>query len=275
MAIPSPLGTRQTVAALLTLTVVTGLVDAVSYLRLGHVFVANMTGNVVFLGFSVDPHSGLSAPSSLIAIAGFALGALAGGRTAHSLAGANPGRWLGIALIAESIVLGIVAVLTGTGVLPFTGHGGLVTIALLAAALGVQNSTVRHPRRSRPDHHRADTHPHRPGRGQRTGRWPRRQATPSSRLDRGHARRRGRGCGHPAVVRDRGHRDRRHPCHRRDRPCHRRWFCQTSGMTPGRSAATRPSAWRSRQVGSVGSVPVSRRASAALTYGREAAPSST
>jgi uncharacterized membrane protein YoaK (UPF0700 family) len=43
------------VAALLGLTVVTGLVDAVSYLRLGRVFVANMTGNVVFLGFSVDP----------------------------------------------------------------------------------------------------------------------------------------------------------------------------------------------------------------------------
>jgi hypothetical protein len=34
---------------LLTLTVVTGVVDAVSILRLGRVFVANMTGNVVFL----------------------------------------------------------------------------------------------------------------------------------------------------------------------------------------------------------------------------------
>ena len=33
------------------LTVVSGLVDAVSYLGLGHVFVANMTGNVVFLRF--------------------------------------------------------------------------------------------------------------------------------------------------------------------------------------------------------------------------------
>ena len=38
---------------LLSLTMVTGLVDAVSYLKLGHVFVANMTGNVVFLGFAV------------------------------------------------------------------------------------------------------------------------------------------------------------------------------------------------------------------------------
>jgi Protein of unknown function (DUF1275) len=32
---------------LLSLTFVTGLVDAFSYLVLGHVFVANMTGNVV------------------------------------------------------------------------------------------------------------------------------------------------------------------------------------------------------------------------------------
>jgi hypothetical protein len=32
---------------LVCMTVVTGLVDAFSYLSLGHVFVANMTGNVV------------------------------------------------------------------------------------------------------------------------------------------------------------------------------------------------------------------------------------
>ena len=34
--------------------------------------------------------------------------------------------------------------LTGTSVLPFTGDGRFATIAVLAAALGVQNSTVRH-----------------------------------------------------------------------------------------------------------------------------------
>jgi hypothetical protein len=37
---------------LIVLTVVTGVVDAVSYFKLGHVFVANMTGNVLFLGFA-------------------------------------------------------------------------------------------------------------------------------------------------------------------------------------------------------------------------------
>jgi uncharacterized membrane protein YoaK (UPF0700 family) len=143
MAVSSPLTSRQTVAALLTLTAVTGLVDAVSYLRLGRVFVANMTGNVVFLGFTADPRSGLSAAASIIAIAGFVLGALVGGRAAHALA-ARPGRWLAIASAAEAVILGLVAVLTGTSVLPFAGDGRFATIALLAAALGVQNSTVRH-----------------------------------------------------------------------------------------------------------------------------------
>lgn len=54
---------------LLLLTVVTGLVDAASYLKLGHVFVANMTGNVVFLGFAIAGASGLSIWASLVALA--------------------------------------------------------------------------------------------------------------------------------------------------------------------------------------------------------------
>jgi uncharacterized membrane protein YoaK (UPF0700 family) len=144
MPISSPLGRRQTVAALLTLTFVTGLVDAVSYLRLGHVFVANMTGNVVFLGFSADPRSGLSAAASVIAIAGFVLGAFAGGRAAHHLAARQPGSWLATAFTVEALVIGAVAVLAGTGLLPYAGDGRFATIAILASALGVQNSTVRH-----------------------------------------------------------------------------------------------------------------------------------
>ena len=114
-------------AALLTLIAVTGLVDAVSYLRLGRVFVANMTGNVVFLGFTADPHSGLSAAASIIAIAGFVLGALAGGRAANALAAARPGRWLAITFAAEAVILGLVAVFTGTSVLPFAGDGRFAT----------------------------------------------------------------------------------------------------------------------------------------------------
>ena len=65
---------------LVVMTVVTGVVDAVSYLALGHVFVANMTGNVVFLGFALAGAGGLSVPASLVALAAFLCGAAAGGR---------------------------------------------------------------------------------------------------------------------------------------------------------------------------------------------------
>jgi uncharacterized membrane protein YoaK (UPF0700 family) len=45
---------------LVVLTVTTGLVDAVSVLGLGQVFTANMTGNVVFLGFAAVGAPGFS-----------------------------------------------------------------------------------------------------------------------------------------------------------------------------------------------------------------------
>ena len=65
---------------LLTLTVVTGLVDAFSYLTLDHVFVANMTGNVVFLGFALAGARGFSVAASSLALGSFAAGSLLGGR---------------------------------------------------------------------------------------------------------------------------------------------------------------------------------------------------
>lgn len=138
----SPISRRWTVTLLLSLTAVTGLVDAASYLRLGRVFVANMTGNVVFLGFSLSPHSGLSALASITALLGFVVGALAGGRLAVQLAG-PPRRWLVVAFGLEATVLGVVALLTGLGVAAYHGDARYATIAVLAAALGIQNSTVR------------------------------------------------------------------------------------------------------------------------------------
>jgi len=66
---------------LVCLTIVTGLVDAFSYLRLGHVFVANMTGNVVFLGFALAGVGEISILASLLAVLAFAIGAAVGCRT--------------------------------------------------------------------------------------------------------------------------------------------------------------------------------------------------
>src|SRR2546428_10237842 len=83
---------------LLVLTVTTGLIDAVSVLGLGRVFTANMTGNVVFLGFALARVPGFSAARSLAALAAFLAGAVIGGRlgirldasTARAVAGSRP-----------------------------------------------------------------------------------------------------------------------------------------------------------------------------------------
>jgi uncharacterized membrane protein YoaK (UPF0700 family) len=103
-------------AALLGLTAVTGLVDAVSYLALGHVFTANMTGNVVLLGFAVAGAPGLSVTRSGSAVAAFFIGAVIGGRMAARMSGRRD-RWTGAAFGAEAaLFLAAMAVaLTGAG----------------------------------------------------------------------------------------------------------------------------------------------------------------
>ncbi len=65
--------------ALLVLTFTTGLVDAVSYLGLGRVFAANMTGNVVLLGFGIAGAAGLPVIAPIVSLAAFLLGAAVGG----------------------------------------------------------------------------------------------------------------------------------------------------------------------------------------------------
>src|SRR5258705_10380032 len=64
----------------LGMTVVTGLVDAVSFLALGRVFTANMTGNVVLLGFATARVPGMSVTLSLTALVSFLTGAVLAAR---------------------------------------------------------------------------------------------------------------------------------------------------------------------------------------------------
>src|SRR6202035_4349564 len=66
--------------ALLGMTAVTGLVDAVSFLSLGHVFTANMTGNIVLLAFAGTGVPQVSLAGSITALLGFLAGAAVGGR---------------------------------------------------------------------------------------------------------------------------------------------------------------------------------------------------
>lgn len=123
------------------LTVVTGLVDAVSYLALGRVFVANMTGNVVFLGFAVADAEDFSVPASLAAIAFFLLGALAGGRLAASL-GTHRARLLVATLAVEAVLVGASLSLVVSGIASVVARQ-YVLIAALAGAMGMQNAAAR------------------------------------------------------------------------------------------------------------------------------------
>lgn len=142
MAVASPVTERLTVVALLLLTFATGLVDAISVLVLGHVFVANMTGNVIFLGFWFVPHSGVDMTAAVIAFISFVIGAIIGGRFARHL-DYEVRRWLTAALGTEVLLLTVLAVLAGTGVLSYHDNGKLILIAGLAVTFGAQNAAAR------------------------------------------------------------------------------------------------------------------------------------
>src|SRR2546426_693793 len=127
---------------LLGLTVVTGLVDAFSYLVLGHVFVANMTGNVVFLGFALAGAAGFSISASLSALGAFCLGALAGGRLSTHLR-AHRGRLLSMASAVEAFLVGGSVAIAATASNPGGSGTRYVLIVLLGLAMGMQNAVAR------------------------------------------------------------------------------------------------------------------------------------
>ena len=127
---------------LILLTTVTGVVDAVSYIALGHVFVANMTGNVVFLAFALAGAPGLSVPASIAALAAFLLGAVAGGRIVSRYP-THRGRQLRTATaIAVVPVLLAVAIAAIVGQ-PVSGGTRYALIVPLGVAMGIQNATAR------------------------------------------------------------------------------------------------------------------------------------
>jgi uncharacterized membrane protein YoaK (UPF0700 family) len=125
---------------LLLLTVVAGAVDAVSFLSLGHVFVVNMTGNVVFLGFAAAGVTEISLVATLIALGAFLAGSVLGGRLARRFAGASLIRLatlVKIALIATALIVVIAARL------PLDVTHREIAVALLAFSMGVQNASAR------------------------------------------------------------------------------------------------------------------------------------
>jgi uncharacterized membrane protein YoaK (UPF0700 family) len=126
------------------LAAVTGIVDAVCYLAFGHVFTANMTGNVVLLGFAVAGVESLSVSRSVTALAAFLVGAVLGVRLARSM---NPSmhRWPAAAFGSEATLLFMSATVAGS---PSDGAKATTTavylvIVLTGLAMGMRSATIR------------------------------------------------------------------------------------------------------------------------------------
>jgi uncharacterized membrane protein YoaK (UPF0700 family) len=123
---------------LLALTAAAGWLDAVGYAGLGHVFTANMTGNLILLGLTAVT-GGTVRPA--LAAGAFALGALGG---ALLTGGPRPVAWtrltgaLAVELAALVCFAGLWA-LAGDRPADWAARG---LLALAAAAMGVQSAAA-------------------------------------------------------------------------------------------------------------------------------------
>ena len=140
-----PVRTDPRIPLMLLLSVATGLVDAISVLGLGKVFTANMTGNVVFLGFAAAGVSDFEAPPYILAIAAFLIGALAAGRMGKVHAGRPLRHWLIKAALVEASLLWIAAAIAaGFDIATQSPEPRLYAIiGLTAVTMGFRNATIR------------------------------------------------------------------------------------------------------------------------------------
>jgi uncharacterized membrane protein YoaK (UPF0700 family) len=137
-------------AVLLALTFCAGSVDAVCYLGMGQVFAGMMTGNLLILSFAIGVLETARIVQALVAMLGFAVGILVGGRILGSAPDDQP--WPSratVALILELVITGAFAV----GWIAFEGHPAgrsqQALLALIAAGMGVQTAISRHLGRSK------------------------------------------------------------------------------------------------------------------------------
>lgn len=121
------------------LTVISGLVDAISYVGIGQVFMANMTGNLLILGFAAGDPSKFPLVATAIAVMGFFLGAGLAGQLVERVP--NVRRRLILAMAMETSLFGITTV--GSFLLPTTQAGRYPLIVALGVAMGGRNTVVR------------------------------------------------------------------------------------------------------------------------------------
>lgn len=127
---------------LVFMTVVAGLVDSFSFLKLGHVFVANATGNILFLGFALAHVQGFSIVESLLALGAFVVGAAIGGTISSTFVN-HRAKILGVSTSVQACCLAAAVVLSLFCETPVQGGYRTAFVAVLGVAMGVQNAAAR------------------------------------------------------------------------------------------------------------------------------------
>src|SRR5579859_2048227 len=154
---------KTMVYVLLGMTVVTGLVDAVSFLSLGRVFTANMTGNVVILAFATARVSGLSIARSSTALLSFFVGAILGGRIMARASAEAQIQFAAQAFLVEIALLlaaSFCAIGYNRGHLPEDSFQAFALIALMALAMGHTQCRCPETRNPRFDDNGPDANGH-------------------------------------------------------------------------------------------------------------------
>jgi uncharacterized membrane protein YoaK (UPF0700 family) len=130
-------------ALLLALTVVAGVLDATTILRLGHVFVSTITGNIVFLGLAASGARGFAVITSALAIGGFIVGVLVGGQTCR-VARAHRGRALRNVLGIKCVLAAAVTLVVFLADSRFSDAVVYTVLVLLAMSMGAQLAVIRY-----------------------------------------------------------------------------------------------------------------------------------
>ncbi len=134
---------RDTLVVILTLT--TGAVDAVTFLRLGKVFSSVITGNLALLGVSAGEYDATHALNGGLALAGYGVGVLLGMPVARTPERGQP-PWPRRVTVTLSAELAVLAAFSGLWLASGTNRGAPARLALLmiaAAAMGLQATAVR------------------------------------------------------------------------------------------------------------------------------------
>jgi uncharacterized membrane protein YoaK (UPF0700 family) len=141
----NPRAEKVALYVLVGMTAVTGLVDAVSFLSLGSVFTANMTGNILILAFATARVPGLSVARSLTALIAFFIGAILGGRITALANADSRFRFAAQAFLLEVVFLSAASFWSIGYKSDLLGHSlqPPVLIAFTGLAMGTRNAAVR------------------------------------------------------------------------------------------------------------------------------------